>query len=128
MRRMRNSAFDRDQVLMAAFVAVESAHAYSAFLPSIFTIRHFGHEVGVVKDIRDGELIGTAFALVLGGIVSAITENALPFIFAGATAGVMVGVYEYALRTRNGASRQEISGTGLRPAVIDAAFDVVEYA
>jgi O-antigen/teichoic acid export membrane protein len=125
---MRNSALDRDQVLMAAFVAVESAHAYSAFLPSIFTIRHFGHEAGVVKDIRDGELIGTGFALVLGGIVSALTENALPFIFAGVTAAAMVGIYEYALRTRNGAVRAAIAAPQRGAPVIDTAFDVVEYA
>lgn len=85
---------------MAAFVAVESAHAYSAVLPSIFTIRTFAQTNGTTaKDIRDGEVIGSAFALTLGAIVSKLTSSALPLVFSAVTAAVMVGIYEWALST-----------------------------
>jgi len=88
------------EIIMAAFVAVESAHAYSAFEPSIFTIRTFGHEPTTTQAIRDGEIMGSVFALALGGIVSALTESYLPLIFAVGTVVFMVSIYEWALQTR----------------------------
>jgi len=92
----------KDAILLGAFTAVESAHAYSAFLPSIFTIRTFGQQPDTLQSIRDGEMIGTIFALALGGVVSALTDSAIPIIFGAITAAFMVAVYEWALRTRNG--------------------------
>jgi hypothetical protein len=91
----------KEQILMSAFVAVESAHAYSAVLPSIFTIREFVSTPAGVKAIRDGEIIGTLFAVALGGIVSALTENRLPLYFSMGTSVIMVSIYEYALRGRS---------------------------
>lgn len=97
---MLNNGPKVDEVLISAFAAVESAHAYSAFLPSIFTIRHFGHEPGTAKAIRDGELMGTLFALGLGAVISALIRSQMPVIFSAVTSVVMVSVYEYALKTR----------------------------
>lgn len=88
----------KEQILLGVFVAVEGAHAYSAFLPSIFTIRRF-RDTQTQKDIRDGEVIGSLFVLALGGVVAAITRSALPLLLAMVTAGVMVSVYEWALRS-----------------------------
>lgn len=88
------------EILLGAFVGVEAAHAYSAFLPSIFTIRTFTNGDGLAAaDIREGELFGTAYALALGAIVAKLTRSPLPLLFAGVTAVVMISVYEYALRT-----------------------------
>ena len=87
-------------VLMSAFVAVEGAHAFSAFLPSIFTIRHFALTEDAARSIRDGELMGTFFALSLGAVVSSLLSTKLPLVFAAVTSAAMVSVYEYALRTR----------------------------
>ena len=87
---------------MSAFVALEAAHAYSAVLPSIFTIRTFGGEPGTVKAIRDGEIFGTAFGLGIGAVVGMLIKSWLPLVFAAATSALMLSVYEGALKTRNG--------------------------
>jgi hypothetical protein len=87
-----------EKVALAAVTAVEGAHAYSAFCPSIFTIRRF-RDVKTVQDVRDGELAGTIFALVLGVSVSALVKDPLPLYFAAGVAVIMVMVYEWALRT-----------------------------
>lgn len=97
---MPNShAMSADKILMAAFVGVESAHGFSAVLPSIFTIRTFGNQPWTRKAIRDGEIIGTLFALTLGAIVSALMKTPLPLYFSIGTSAAMVSVYEYALRS-----------------------------
>ncbi len=84
---------------LAIFVAVEGANAYSAFLPSIFTIRTFKSETGTHRSIRDGEVIATLFALAIGAATSLIVASWLPLFFAVVTAIVMVSVYEWALRS-----------------------------
>lgn len=91
-------------ILLSAFVAVESAHAYSAFLPSIFTIRTFGGQPGTEQAIHDGELVGTIFAVALGLIVTGITRKPLPLVFAIVTAVFMVSIYEWSLQTIPGGS------------------------
>lgn len=107
---MLNNGRKVDEVLISAFAAVESAHAYSAFLPSIFTIRHFGHESGTEKAIRDGELAGTLFALGLGAVISALIRSNMPVVFSAVTSVVMISVYEYALKTRE--RRDDLTGLG----------------
>ncbi len=91
-----------EHVMMSAFVALEAAHAYSAVLPSIFTIRMFGHNPGTEKAIRDGEAFGTLFALGIGGVVAALIKDPLPLVFSVATSALMISVYEQALHSRNG--------------------------
>lgn len=89
-----------EEVLVSAFVAVEGAYAFSAFLPSIFTIRHFGADQSTERDIRDGEIAGALFALSLGALVGLLIKSPLPLIFSVGTSGAMISVYEYALRSR----------------------------
>lgn len=83
-------------------VAAEAPQAYSAFLPSIMTIRTFVGDEGAVKDIREGEVFGSAFVLLIGAAGSMLSGSNAPFLIGLATIGVMVGVYEYALRGRRG--------------------------
>lgn len=114
-----NSQPSTHDVLMSAFVAVEGAHAFSAFLPSIFTIRAFtAHNPGAAKAIRDGEIIGTAFAVGLGAVVSALIGSKLPVTFSIVTSMVMVSVYEYALRTANDGQAVQIPAPQQAPAQI----------
>lgn len=83
-------------------VAAEAPQAYSAFLPSIMTIRTFVGDPGAVADIREGEVFGSAFVLLIGAAGSFLTGSSVPFIIGIATIAVMVGVYEYALQGRRG--------------------------
>jgi len=86
------------RVALAAVAAAEGAHAYSAWLPSIFTIRHF-RDGQTERDIRHGELAGSIFCLGLGVAMSLLASDPLPFYFSLATVIVMVSVYEWALKT-----------------------------
>jgi hypothetical protein len=62
------------------------------------TIGTFVDSVEKVRMIRQGELIGTAFLIVLSLVTAGIMKSPLPFIF-GIVAGVFaLGVYEFALR------------------------------
>ena len=88
-----------EDILLASFVAVEGAHAFSAFNPSIFTIRTFKDDEKTKKSIREGYVLATVFAFVLAGIVSLIARSPLPVIFAVFTVAFMIAVYEYALRS-----------------------------
>jgi hypothetical protein len=87
----------KEDVLMAAFTALESAHFYSAFLPSIFTIGTFVQEADGVSLIRKGEAIATASAVGLASVVSALTKSRLPLYFTIFTSLLMLMVYESAL-------------------------------
>lgn len=89
---------DTRDTALTLLVAVEGAHAYSAFLPSIFTIREF-HNDATQTDIRIGEMLATAFVIILGLIVAGIVDSHLPFWIALITAFAMINVYEWALRT-----------------------------
>lgn len=91
------AGLEPDEAALVLLVAVEGAHAYSAFLPSIFTIRAFDSE-GKVRDIRAGEALASAFVFVLGLITAVIIDSPLPIAVSIGTAVAMIGVYEWALR------------------------------
>ena len=91
-------AVQREHVLLAAFAALESAHFYSAFLPSVMTIRKFARDQEAVEALRKGEAIATGFALALGWVVGELTDSHLPLLFTAITAISMLAVYEYAIR------------------------------
>lgn len=90
---------DPKNILLGAFVGIETAHFYSAFLPSIFTIRTFARkDPDALRALRQGEVIATAFALSLGWTVSELTDDDKPLLFAILTAALMILVYESAMR------------------------------
>ena len=81
---------------LVLLVAVEGAFAYSAFLPSVFTIReHVGPDA--VGDIRAGEALASAFVVVLAGATAKILGSTTPLYVGALTIAAMVSVYEYAL-------------------------------
>lgn len=88
-----------EDILLSAFTGVESAHAFSAFNPSIFTIQSLAVPQGQANQIRLGYVPSVAFSVALGGIVGAIIHSWLPIAFGLGTSGFMIGVYEVALRT-----------------------------
>lgn len=95
-------AMDAAEVGVVLLVMAEAPQAYSAFLPSIMTIRTFVGDEGAVADIREGELFGSAFVLLIGAAGSALSKSSWPLIVSILTIGVMVGIYEYALKGRRG--------------------------
>ena len=90
-------------------VIAQAPQAYSAFLPSIMTIRTFVGDERAVRDIREGELFGSAFVLLIGAAGSMLTKKNAPFMVSLVSIAVMISVYEYALRSRRG-NRQMTDG------------------
>jgi hypothetical protein len=102
---------DGPTIGVVLLVAAEAPQAYSAFLPSIMTIRTFVGDPGAVADIREGELIGSAFVLLIGAAGSHLVGNSYPMIVAVFTAVIMVAIYEYALRGRRGNTDMKAGAT-----------------
>jgi len=78
------------------------------------TIRTFVDDEGAVHDIREGEVLGSAFVGLIGVAASMLTGNAFPLLVAVITAAVMVTVYEYALQGRR-ATHNMVGGTSSAP-------------
>ena len=87
-----------NKVIFSIFMALEGLHAYSAFLPSVMTIGTFVDTPEKVRMIREGEIVATVFlgALVLS--VGVMVKSYWPVLMGVVAGGVMLGVYEYALR------------------------------
>jgi hypothetical protein len=95
---------DKSQLLaLTLLTAAETAHSFSAFLPSYFTIRTFaldGDPVSVerkLKNLRSGYLPSVTFGLVLGSVVAFIAKHPLPLVAAAVTSAFMVWQYERAI-------------------------------
>jgi hypothetical protein len=86
-------------ILLSGFTAVESAHAFSAFCPSVFTIKTLARGQGAEAQIREGYIPSIAFAIVLSLIVSLIIKSWIPLYFAIFTIIFMILAYEWALRS-----------------------------
>lgn len=86
-----------DKIVISIFMGLEGVHAYSAFLPSVFTIQTFVQDREGVKMIRQGEIMASAYLIVLAIAVGYITKSKWPVIMAFVTGAAMIGVYEFAL-------------------------------
>lgn len=88
---------DEETLMISIFLALEGVHAYSAFLPSVFTIKTFVGTREGVDMIREGELMATVFLVALAGVTVWITRSPLPLIMGLVAGGGMIAVYEHAL-------------------------------
>jgi hypothetical protein len=89
---------DNDTVLISIFMALEGLFAYSAFLPSIMTVGTFVDSSEKVTMIRQGEIVGTFFLIVLAIMTARITKSAWPMVMGVAAGIVALGIYEFSLR------------------------------
>ncbi len=109
-------ATSREQALLGAFAALESAHFYSAFLPSVMTIQKFATDDQARAALRQGEAIATALALSLGYVLSELVDSPLPIVMSAGMAVVMVLVYEWAINGQlNGAAAAGYVGSAMLP-------------
>lgn len=86
-----------DKIMISVFMALEGIHAYSAFLPSVFTIKTFVDSEEGVRMIREGEVFASAFLLTLAIVTGNLTKSWYPVVFGLTAGGLMIAVYEYAL-------------------------------
>lgn len=90
-------------IALTLLAAAETAHSFSSYLPSYFTIKSFalsGDKEEVrrkVSDLRSGYVPASIFGMALGAVVSTLAKSPLPFLATIASAGVMIVLYEGAL-------------------------------
>lgn len=87
-----------EEILLSVFVAVEGAHAFSAFMPSYFTVKKFSEGPDDIKALRSGYTPAIAFNLALGGLVSVLIKDWKPLILSSLISAFMVSLYEGAIR------------------------------
>lgn len=88
---------DHSELLLSIFVGVEGAHAFSAFMPSWFTVQKFATEDGDLARLRSGYLPAIVFNLVLGGVVAGLTKRVMPLLIAALVIVFMIAAYEGAI-------------------------------
>lgn len=88
---------ENDALVMSIFVGVEGAHAFSAFMPSYFTVRKFAEASDDAAKLRSGYPPALLFNLVLGGVVSYILKRPTPLIVAVIVSVGMIALYEGAI-------------------------------
>jgi hypothetical protein len=88
-----------DILLVSAFAGFEGLFSYSAVLPSIMTIGTFVDSQEKIRMIRQGEIVGTVLNLAFGIALSMFSGSFLPLAFTIGACAVMIGIYEYALRS-----------------------------
>ena len=86
-----------DTLLLSIFVGVEGAHAFSAFMPSYFTVKKFAAEQSDKQALRSGYTPAILFNLILGGAVSGLTRDLKPFVIALVVIAFMLLMYEGAI-------------------------------
>ena len=87
-----------EKILVGVFVAVEGAHAFSAFMPSYFTIGAFVKTPDDLRHLRSGYAPATAFNLALGGVTSLLLKSGWPILLSVSISGLMIAAYERAIR------------------------------
>jgi len=93
---MAGASTHGDTVLMTSlFVAIEASFAYSAKMPSWFTVSTFSDDPEKVAVLRQGEVAATAWALALAIVSSILLQSVWPLAFAIVACGAEVIGYEY---------------------------------
>ena len=88
---------DDSKVTIALLIAVEVAFGFSAFEPSIFTIRHFAAQPQTIESIRIGEALAVGYSMLIAIVAGYITKSTLPVVFTMISCAMMVAIYEWAL-------------------------------
>lgn len=84
----------------ATLSMTQSLSLFDAFLPSFRDISKADPgDIGIVRDVRMGELAAVLMTLGIGGMTSALTGSSVPAVVALVTCGGLVLLYETALRS-----------------------------
>lgn len=88
-----------DKIALTLLAAAETAHTFSAFEPSVFTIRRLAAPQGAQGDIRLGYIPAVIMSLGISGTVAYLIKSWAPIIASMLVAGFTIGVYEWALNS-----------------------------
>lgn len=108
-----------DVVALSLLTAAEAGHAFSAYLPSYFTIKSFaldGDPTQVqhkIDNLRSGYRPAIVFGFILGGVVSILAKSPLPLVASTGASAIMLTQYEDALPTEYRLSFAKLAATVL---------------
>lgn len=97
---------DSDKTLISLLVALEVPHAFSAFMPSYFTISKFAVDPADAGRLRAGYAPAAIYGAIVGAVVSVLIKDWTPFLFCLTVIVVMLFLYEGAI------SKQEARNAG----------------
>jgi hypothetical protein len=95
-----------EQIALTVLVGAEAAHAFSAFMPSYFTIKTFPESQADIDKLRSGYAPAFVFNAILGASAAWLVKSLLPLVAVAIASVGMVALYEHA-----------IAGTGLSSGV-----------
>jgi len=90
-----------EQIGLTILVGAEAAHAFSAFMPSYFTITTFPRNQSDLDNLRSGYAPAFLFNGVLGVAAATLTKSIAPIIAVGLASLGMVWLYERAIKRAN---------------------------
>jgi undecaprenyl pyrophosphate phosphatase UppP len=88
-----------EKIALTLLAASETAHVFSQFEPSIFTIRHLANKDNGQVDIRIGYIPALGMGLGIAGAISLLIKSMWPLVASIIVGGVTISVYEWALRS-----------------------------
>lgn len=93
---------DSAAVGMATLCMTQSLMLFQQFLPTFHEIGSAdpSEDVGMVRDVRMGEIAALLTTLGIGGMTSALSGSSTPAVVAALTAGGLIVLYEMALRNK----------------------------
>lgn len=90
-----------ESIALTVLVGAEAAHAFSAFMPSYFTIKTFPESQSDIDALRSGYAPAFLFNGVLGLSASWLTKSMLPLVAVLVASVGMVCLYEHAIAGAN---------------------------
>lgn len=94
-------ALDAAAVGVVLTVAVQAPASFQALTGAVIGIRTHADGGGDIQDVRDAEVISAVVVGLVGVAGAVVLKSPVPIIAALLADAVMVGVYEYALRTQH---------------------------
>lgn len=94
-------ALTKEQTALTLLAVAEVPQFFSGFLPSYFTIATFSKKEGIEwtkQNIRIGEAVAATLAIGTGLVVAIIIDHPAPLWGAAIMSGLLILVYERALR------------------------------
>jgi cobalamin synthase len=108
---------DAGGAALVVAVAVAAPASFQALTSAVVSAREHAASGGCNQDIRDAEIISSVVVALVGLAGAVVLRHPAPIIAAIAADIVMIGIYEYALRTQhdtgmNGRSSDVAAGYG----------------
>lgn len=113
---------------LALLAASEVPNFLAGMLPSLMTIRRFGADDLDRTALRQGEILGGSLALIVGVGASLVAQDPAPAVATIVILGVMLVMYEYAIRNPHPDAKPINDPTNTNGASENGRIDSFGYA